>query len=183
MNIKLLVAVAATVALAGPVDGSSRAVVVLVRHADKAAAATNDPPLSDAGRARAAALADALRDAAVTRIIVDQSRRTQETAVPLSQRRGIRPEVVPIDWNDPAPQVRAIADSVKRPGNVTLVIGHRNTVPALIRALGAPPVAAMRDQDYDDLYVLVLGAPGAPVVIHASYGCGAIRRSAGDCQP
>jgi phosphohistidine phosphatase SixA len=153
------------------VQPASQAIVLLVRHADKAPAATLDPPLSDAGRARAAALANALRDAGVTRILVDQSQRTQETAGPLSQRRGLRPEVIPIDWNDPTSQVRGIADSVRRAGAVALVIGHRNTVPAIIRALGGPVVPEIRDTDYDDLYILVLGAGAAPpVFIHSSYG-------------
>lgn len=152
------------------------AVVLVIRHADKAVAATNDPPLSDAGRTRAAALADALRDAGITRVIVDQSQRTQETAAPFSQREGVHPTVVPIDWSDPAPQVRAIADSVRRPGGVTLVIGHRNTIPAIIRALGGPTIPDIPDSAYDDLYMLVL-SPGsaAPVFIHATYRGGPTR--------
>ncbi len=146
------------------------AVVVVVRHADKARSTSLDPPLSVAGRKRAGALADALRDAGVTRILVDQSRRTQETAVPLSQRRGLHTDVVPIDWNDPTSQVHAIVDSVRRDGAVTLVIGHRNTIPAIIRALGGPAIPDIRDADYDDLYVLVLGTgSAAPVFIHSAY--------------
>jgi phosphohistidine phosphatase SixA len=146
------------------------AIVLLVRHADKASVASLDPPLSETGEARAAALADALRDAGVTRILVDQSQRTQQTAIPLS-RRGLHAEVIPIDWNDPTAQVHAIADSARRPGAVTLVIGHRNTVPETIRLLGGPTVPEMRDTDYDDLYIMVLGPGSAtPVLIHASYG-------------
>jgi len=151
---------------------STRApIVLLVRHANKAVAATLDPPLSRAGHARAVALAEALRDAGVTQIMVDQSQRTRETAQPLGQRHGLRPEVIPIDWNDPTSQIRAIADSVRRPGAVTLVIGHRNTVPAIIRALGGPEIPEMADADYDDLYVMILDSgSAAPVVIHSSYG-------------
>jgi phosphohistidine phosphatase SixA len=182
VRVKCLLAFVATVGVACtaaegrgvPVHESARSpIVLIVRHADKAVAATNDPPLSDAGQTRAAALADALRDAGVTRIIVDQSQRTRETAAPISQRQALQPEVVPIDWNDPEPQVHAIADALTRPGSVTLVIGHRNTVPAIIRALGGPVITEMKDADYDDLYVVVPDAgPGAPVVIHASYGRG-----------
>jgi broad specificity phosphatase PhoE len=144
------------------------AVVLIVRHADKAVAATNDPPLSDAGRVRAAALADMLRDAGVTRVIVDQSQRVQQTAVPLTQRLGLHPELIPIDWGNPAPQVRAIADSVRRPGGVSVVIGHRNTIPAIIHALGGPAIPDIPDSAYDDLYMLVLSPAAAPpVFIHA----------------
>ena len=140
-------------------------VVFVVRHADKAVAATNDPPLSTAGRARAATLADRLRDAGLTRVIVDQSERTQQTAAPFTK---LRPEVLPIDWANPTPQVHAIADSARRPG-VTLVIAHRNTVPAIIQALGGPVVPEVSDSAYDDLYMLVLQPGVAPVFVHAAY--------------
>jgi phosphohistidine phosphatase SixA len=154
---------------ASPTTGT--AIVLLVRHADKAPVASLDPPLSDAGQARAVSLADALRDAGVTRILVDQSQRTQQTAIPLSRRRGLHAEVIPIDWNDPTAQVHAIADSARRPGAVTLVIGHRNTIPETIRLLGGPTVPEMRDTDYDDLYIMVLDPGSAtPVLIHSSYG-------------
>ncbi len=145
-------------------------VVLVVRHADKAPSTSLDPPLSAAGRRRAAALADALRDAGVTRILVDQSRRTQETVAPLSQRRGLHADVIPIDWNDPTSQIHAIVDSVRRDGAVTLVIGHRNTIPAIIRALGGPIIPDIRDPDYDDLYVLVRSTGSTvPVFIHSAY--------------
>ena len=151
-------------------------VVLLVRHADKAAVATNDPPLSAAGQARAVALAAAVGDAGVTRILVDQSQRTQETAAPLGHRLGLQAKVIPMDWNDPTSQVRAIADSVRQAGAVTLVIGHRNTIPAIIRALGGPAIPEMRDADYNDLFVIVMGTgSAAPAFIHATYGAGSSR--------
>jgi phosphohistidine phosphatase SixA len=164
-----LVALAAMVCV-GCTAPARSAVVLVVRHADKAVAATNDPPLSDAGRTRAAALADAVRDAGVTRVIVDQSQRTQQTAEPFSQRRGLKPEIIPMDWSNPVAQVHAVADSVRRPGSVTLVIGHRNTVPELIHELGGPVIPEIPDTAYSDLYVMIL-SPGAtaPVFLHASY--------------
>lgn len=150
---------------------SGASVVLLVRHAEKAPSVSLDPPISAAGQKRAEALADVARDAGVTRVIVDQSQRTQETAAPFARHHGVRPEVVSIDWNDPTSQVKAIADSVRQAGAVTLVIGHRNTVPAIIRALGGPAIPEMQDADYNDLYVLILGTgSAAPVLIHASYG-------------
>src|ERR1700682_5430372 len=59
-------------------------VLVLVRHADKAAQPANDPPLTSAGMKRAQDLAAALRSAGVTFIITTQLRRTRETAQPLA---------------------------------------------------------------------------------------------------
>ena len=118
--------------------GSRPSVVVLVRHREKATSAGDDPSLSDAGHARAAALADALGDAHVTHVITTQFRRTQETAAPLAERLGLRPTVIPIDLSDIRRYVAAVSDSVRRSGGVTLIVGHQNTVPAVIRALGGP---------------------------------------------
>jgi hypothetical protein len=56
------------------------ALVLLVRHAEKAAEPADDPPLTAAGAERAQALATALQDAGVTAIITTPLRRTRETA-------------------------------------------------------------------------------------------------------
>ena len=58
-------------------------VVLLIRHGEKACDTNSDPSLSDAGRARATTLADALRDAGVTHVVTTPLRRMQETAAPL----------------------------------------------------------------------------------------------------
>ena len=67
------------------------ALVLLVRHAEKAAEPTDDPPLTAAGAERAQALATALHDAGVTAIITTQLRRTPATALPLATARGLTP--------------------------------------------------------------------------------------------
>jgi len=48
------------------------------------------------------------------------------------------------------------------------VVGHRNTVPAIIAGLGGPAVAAITDDDYSQLYLLWLGA-GPPRLLTAKY--------------
>ena len=57
-------------------------VVLLVRHAEKAAQPAQDPPLTDAGSARARALVAVARDAGVSAIITTQFLRTKNTAEP-----------------------------------------------------------------------------------------------------
>lgn len=72
--------------------------IFLVRHAervDAGGAPQSDPDLSDAGRTRAAALAQTLRDAKISAIFVTEFRRTQETAKPLAAKLGIRATVIP----------------------------------------------------------------------------------------
>src|SRR5579864_8198921 len=71
-------------------------VLILVRHADKAAQPVDDPPLTAAGTKRAQDLAEALRSAGVAAIITTQLRRTRDTAQPLATALGIVPEVVKV---------------------------------------------------------------------------------------
>src|SRR5262245_40428559 len=80
-------------ASAGPASTSAEpALVLLVRHAEKAKDAGNDPPLTAAGTQRAEDLALALRDAGVTTIVTTQLRRTGDTARPLATALKLTPE-------------------------------------------------------------------------------------------
>src|SRR5215813_14052833 len=72
--------------------GDSATVVLLVRHAEKAAQPADDPPLTQDGRHRAEALAAVTKDAHPTAIITTQLRRTVETAQPSASTTGITPE-------------------------------------------------------------------------------------------
>src|SRR2546423_7035829 len=83
----LLVFLAASIASAQPV-------VVIVRHAEKAANGGNDPDLSSAGRARAEALARILKDSGITAIFTTEFKRTQETAAPTATSTHVTPTVV-----------------------------------------------------------------------------------------
>src|SRR5690606_22750256 len=67
---------------------------VLVRHGEKAAAPPQDPPLTEAGAARARALLDALADARVNAIYSTNYARTRDTAQPLSDAAGVPVTVI-----------------------------------------------------------------------------------------
>src|SRR5687767_8231863 len=69
--------------------GGPASIVLLVRHAEKAPAPANDPPLTPAGAKRADALAEALSDAEVKAIITTGARRTRETAQPIATNLGL----------------------------------------------------------------------------------------------
>src|SRR6478672_13139476 len=69
-------------------------VILLVRHAEKAAQPPQDPPLTEAGLARAQALVAVARDAGVSAIITTQYERTRKTAEPTAAALHITPEVV-----------------------------------------------------------------------------------------
>jgi broad specificity phosphatase PhoE len=143
-------------------------VVVLVRHGEKAASGGQDPELSEAGTARAAALAAALADAGVDAVVTTNLRRTRLTAGPLLRELKLSPEVVPAGGADHA---KAVADAVRRhAGQTVLVVGHSNTVPAIITALGAPPMDELCDHEYSNLFVVVLRPGGEPTLVQSRYG-------------
>jgi phosphohistidine phosphatase SixA len=161
--------------------GAQPALVLVVRHAEKAAAPADDPPLSPEGEARARALAEALATADVGAVVVTPRRRTAATAAPLAAARGLIPEVVPFGPPGAAgvdAHARAVADAARRhPGRVVLVVGHSNTVPAIVGALGGPRLPDLCDASYATLFVVrpappaAGGAPAAPAaVVRAQYG-------------
>jgi len=50
------------------------------------------------------------------------------------------------------------------PADVVLVVGHSNSVPALLKALGCTDAPAIADDDYGNVFVLI-PRPGAPPVL------------------
>jgi broad specificity phosphatase PhoE len=130
-------------------------VVILVRHAEKAAAPAADPLLTDAGVARAEALAVALEGANVQAVITTELVRTRETARPLAEARGLPLETVHSGAREA--HVKAVASAVRaHAGQTVLVVGHSNTIPAIIAALGGPQLPDICDSQYSDLFVLVV---------------------------
>lgn len=145
--------------------------VVLVRHAEKAVEPSDDPPLTEAGLARAAALAAALEGAGIGSVIVTPFRRTRETAVPLATAAGIAPTVVDVAGGM-TQHLEAVVGAVRSrpPGEPVLVVGHSNTIPAIIGALGGPTLPDLCDSEYANLFVMLLPARGTPRLIETSYG-------------
>ena len=145
--------------------------VILVRHAEKAASPATDPPLTAAGGQRAMDLAAALADARVGTIITTQYQRTRATAKPLAQAAG----KTPIELMA-APELREHAEEVaatvrSRPaGETVVVVGHSNTLPVIIAALGGPQIPNICETQYGGMYILELSASGPARLIRATYG-------------
>ena len=141
--------------------------VVLVRHAEKAAVAGNDPPLSDIGRERANALAIALKSASPTTIIVSTLMRTALTADVVAQQTGVKPTAISIAGG--AAHIDAVAKAVQSAKGVVLVVGHSNTVPAIIKALGGPSLPDICDATYSHFFTLVPAKDGQPASLTVSH--------------
>jgi len=169
MNRRFLGALA-VVALATGL-GAQPSTVILVRHAEKAATPANDPGLTPGGVQRAADLAAALSDAHVTAVITTQLERTKATAKPLADAAKVTPEIVPAS-SDMAAHVNAVVAAVatRKPGDVVLVVGHSNTIPAIITALGGPRMADLCDAQYSGLFVLQLRPNAPPSFVRGKYG-------------
>ena len=125
--------------------------VVIVRHAEKAAEGGNDPDLSPAGIARAEVLAQMLRDAKISSIFTSEFKRTQQTAAPVAKLLGITSTVVP--GKDPA----ALATKLKNLNGNTLVVGHGNTIPELVKSLGIGEQIEIQESDYTQVFIVTLG--------------------------
>ncbi len=158
---------AAGLLAAAPAAAQDSTVVVLVRHAEKAAVEGNDPPLSEAGQARARALAEALQGMHFDAIIATERQRTQLTAQPLAQAHGLTPEIIGIS----GPHVENVTAAVRRHlGQTVLVVGHSNTVPRVVHALGGPQLRDLCEPEFSHLYVMVLKDGAAPRLEQRTYG-------------
>ena len=128
---------------------TAQSTIFIVRHAEKADA-TKDPDLSEAGRARAEALAKTLRDANITAIYATEFKRTQQTAAPLAKVLGITVTILPAKDN------AALMAKLRASNGNTLVVGHGDTIPDLIKALGISDPINIAENDYDNLVAVVL---------------------------
>jgi len=153
-------------ALAVPPLAAQATTVILVRHGEKVDE-SSDPDLSEAGKARAEALRRTLAAAPVERVYVTQYKRTQQTAAPTAETNRVTPVVIQARGGAPV-----FADSIRKApaGSTVLVVGHSNTLSAIIEALGGPKIGDLCDKEYATLFVLELPAGKAPKLIRASYG-------------
>jgi broad specificity phosphatase PhoE len=151
-----------------PAQAAKTTTVILVRHAEKAAEPADDPPLTPDGEARARDLWNAIKDAGVSAVITTQFARTRATAQPTVTATHVTPDVVRTTG---ANHPKDVADAVrKHAGQTVLVVGHSNTVPAIVEALGATRPRAICDPEYDNLYVVSIAADGKAGVVRAKFG-------------
>jgi broad specificity phosphatase PhoE len=142
------------IALATPARAQESRTIYLIRHADKISDDT-DAPLNKAGIERAKCLANTLKDAQVQQIITSELQRTQQTAAPLAEMLHLKPVAIPIA--KPEDVVAAVRASTAR--NV-LVVWHDQTLPGILRALGAPEITPIAHTEYDRFFVLTLSGKG-----------------------
>lgn len=144
------------------VTGANAApVVFIVRHAEKASAGGKDPELSVQGQKRADSLANILKDSQITAVFVTEFKRTQETAAPTARAAHVSPTVIP------ANDIGVLAEKLRTLNGNALVVGHGNTIPDLLKALGISTPVNIPEDDYAEIFALVLG--DAPQLLRLHY--------------
>jgi len=156
--------------LATTVSAADKQVVFVVRHAERADAGSADaqsmnadPPLSAAGRARAERLAVMLRDARITHVFTTELRRTRETAAPVAAAAHVESVAIP------SKDVDGLVARVTAATGVSLIVGHSNTVPEILKKLGVSEPVHINDDEFGDLFVVVRGGPGDVTLVRLKY--------------
>lgn len=151
----------ATTSEGEPETAAAPVLVLMVRHAEKADDGTQDPPLTEQGRERAACLAALLDGFAPTHLFATTYQRTRTTLEPLAAATGVSPTF--IDAKDDAAWQRALRELP--PGSRAVVVGHSNTLPAWVAALGGRVAdldaqGNLPHEEYDRLIHVVTWGPG-----------------------
>ncbi len=106
-----------------------------------------------------------LSTAGVSAIYATEFRRTQETAQPLADLMHLAVQSIDAD------KTPVLVDAIrKHQTGVVVVVGHSNTVPNVIAALGGPLVEIGK-AEFDNLFVVSI-AGGEVNVIRLRYGAG-----------
>jgi len=141
--------------------------IYLVRHAEKLPG--NDPLLTSDGNKRAGDLMRTLKQKHIKRIYVTEFRRTQNTADSLRIQMGIDTVHYLADTtsNDLVNKLKVNKDV----NQAILIIGHSNTLPAIIRKLGVTdyPLDEIPSNEFDNLFLLE-NKKGKPILTIVKFG-------------
>lgn len=167
----IVIYTAIAIGLAWFFESQATTTMIFVRHAEKAGPSADNPGLTPAGQRRAAELARQLVDAdvvaGVDAIYSTPYRRTMETAQSVADALDL--EVISYDPSDNEAVLETILKTHK--GKIILVVGHSDTLPALIADLGAskkvPPIA---ENEYDNIYIISIPWFGKTKTIRLRYG-------------
>ncbi len=142
-------------------------VVYLVRHAEKITGeeAGRDPALTAEGEARAITLAGLLQEENITKIYSSNYIRTRDTAAPTAEMFGLS-----VDIYNPR-HLQELAETIKATKGHYLVVGHSNTIPETVTALGGVGGAPIFEKsEFDRLYVVKILRDGIVTTELRRYG-------------
>jgi broad specificity phosphatase PhoE len=169
----LLSILVVVVQLALGVAARAQEAIFLVRHGETVAPKGTDlRPLSEAGQRCAVLLATLLKDAGINAIFTSDAERTVKTAEPLAELLRIEPKALgqlntQFKQNDIDTFAALLRSEHRR--DIVLVVGHANSVPALLKALGHPVEVNIPETEFDNLFVLVPKSDGPPTLLRLRY--------------
>lgn len=177
--IVLLKATPTAVGISNTVQSSTT--VILVRHAEKKVVApeNKDPDLSPAGLARSQELAKMFGNTGISAIYATQFKRTQQTVKPLADR--LRIPVTRVDAKKTSELVKQIRS--RNLGQVIFIAGHNNTVPEIIASLGGPQLPIIPEEEFDNLYILIVQRDGTARLLQMKYGSAILAGGQGMTKP
>ena len=144
--------------------GFGQRTVIVVRHADKIDN-TDDAVLSPTGEDQAKRLAHVLKDVGIGAIYTTQFKRTIQTAAPLAD--SLKLKLLAYEQTDVDGVVKEIQQ--KHPKEVVMVVGHRSTVPKILKQFGASEPVALGSSEYDSLFILTLPPGQSPTLLHLRF--------------
>ncbi len=166
MSLRLLVLIGC--ALVGSVTfAEAQQAIFVVRHAERLDD-SRDSLLSEAGLRRAEVLARLLKDTGVNTIYVSDLQWTIKTAEPLAKALKLQMKNV-AQYEGPDMEKLVATLRAQHARDTVLVVGHSNTMPALLRALGDPNELKLSRDEYDLLMVIVPKREGRPTVLRLRF--------------
>jgi broad specificity phosphatase PhoE len=172
MRRRAAAAIGASLLLLSPCVARAQSAVFVVRHAEKATEANDaSVPLSPAGAERARRLAATLKDAGISAIYSTDTVRTRATAQPLAEALKLPIQIyAPKDAQDNPTAAPLLAELARRgKDDVVLVVGHSNTIPVILRGLGASEAIELAPSDYDNLFLVVAETAGRPKLLRIHF--------------
>lgn len=142
--------------------------VIVVRHAERADAKDDASLLSRRGHKRAAALKDLLAAVPLKAVYATEYGRTQQTASPTAQSKGLR---LTVTDSEKAPALAAELKALPDTEDV-LVVGHTDTIPDILKGLGVPGAVTVPDGEYDNLFIVTPRRDAPPLLLRLRYNPG-----------
>ena len=167
----IVIYMAIALGLAWFFESQATTTVVFVRHAEKALTPADDPGLNEVGQRRAAELARQLASvdvvAGIDAVYATPYRRSVETAKPIAD--ALKLQVRSYDAADTENFLDKLVKEEK--GKIVLVVGHSDTVPAMIGNMGASKrVPAIAADEYDNIYIVTIPWFGKTKTLRLRYG-------------
>ena len=88
---------------------------------------------------------------------------TNQTAAPIARAAHLSPTVVP------ANDVPGLVEKLRVLNANALVVGHGNTIPDLLKALGITTPISIPEDDYTEIFLVSLGDPPQLLWLHYSF--------------